>query len=434
MSLLQTVPSHDDIESLFVNNENLAMVAAYLNRFNPIRIMRMQDMEIRHSSILAWLLDPRETHELADLFLRAFLAEALRGQSHMGSPTALEISQANLMDVEIRREKQNIDILVLSRSNGWAFIIENKFRSRQAKGQLQKYLEQVELGLGKKSLIIRGIFLTLLDEEVNHSSYVPLRYASICHFFIQLLSQVQAKISKEAHLFMTQYIDVLRDATGTNEEQEKMEELARQLYRSHKKALDFILRHGSSTEFVIATEVIFGADLSYGDLTKNDKLMFNRHNNTQFSFVPVSWVNALGGGKHLDIWQGCENWGAKYPLICWFQLKEGKDGVSDQITLHAEVGPLKNHDHRRSLIESIKTAAEEKKLKNVCFQKDATKRGKQYSKFLKSNSVSVEDTHDGEEIESAMRTLLKGFLPTLDAIGVFIPTFTSEIGIEDVGS
>jgi hypothetical protein len=52
-------PSQAELESLFVNNPDYEDVAAYLNRFNPIRVMRMERMEVRHSSILAWLLDPR---------------------------------------------------------------------------------------------------------------------------------------------------------------------------------------------------------------------------------------------------------------------------------------------------------------------------------------------------------------------------------------
>ncbi|MDK1492465.1 PD-(D/E)XK nuclease family protein [Sinorhizobium sp. 7-81] len=137
-------PTPKELEDLFVNNRDLQRVAAYLNRFNPIRTMRMDGMEIRHSSILAWLLDPRETHGLSDRFLRGFLCEAMRGQSALGSPTALEIAQADLRDAEVRREWQQIDIFVLLPRLNWAFVIENKFHSSQHEGQLAKYAERVK--------------------------------------------------------------------------------------------------------------------------------------------------------------------------------------------------------------------------------------------------------------------------------------------------
>ncbi|MBF0680101.1 MAG: hypothetical protein IR164_14315 [Devosia sp.] len=45
-------PSSHELENLFVNNGDLSRVQAYLNRFNPIRTMKMERMEIRHSAIL----------------------------------------------------------------------------------------------------------------------------------------------------------------------------------------------------------------------------------------------------------------------------------------------------------------------------------------------------------------------------------------------
>lgn len=70
------MPTTEELEALFVNNPLLARIESHLGRFNPIRVMRMERMEIRHSAILAWLLDPAESHGLEDKFLKAFLGEA----------------------------------------------------------------------------------------------------------------------------------------------------------------------------------------------------------------------------------------------------------------------------------------------------------------------------------------------------------------------
>jgi hypothetical protein len=143
----QVTPAQNDFEDLSVNNQYMSKVEAYLNRFNPITMMRMERMEIRHSAILAWLLDPRETHGLQDKFLRTFLCEAMRGQGHMDSPTALEISQADLRDADVRREWQSIDIFILLPRLNWVFIIEKKFQSNQNEGQLAKYADRVSAAL-----------------------------------------------------------------------------------------------------------------------------------------------------------------------------------------------------------------------------------------------------------------------------------------------
>ncbi len=77
-SIITTVqtPFILDFENLLINNPELDQIGNYLNRFNPIKTMRMEGMEIRHSAILAWLLDPQESYGMGDQFLKAFLAKA----------------------------------------------------------------------------------------------------------------------------------------------------------------------------------------------------------------------------------------------------------------------------------------------------------------------------------------------------------------------
>ena len=114
----QDVPTLGEMEKLFVNNPDLEEIGAYLGRFNPIKTMGMEQMEIRHSAILAWLLNPQETHGLRDTFLKGFLSAALR-EHDAPCPSALDVSQADMTDAEVRREWRNIDLLLLSPRNGW---------------------------------------------------------------------------------------------------------------------------------------------------------------------------------------------------------------------------------------------------------------------------------------------------------------------------
>jgi len=297
--------TQDDLEALFVNNAQLQEISAYLNRFNPIRVMRMEAMEIRHSAILAWLLDPIENHGFNDEFLRAFLAQALLG-ARTASPTALDVSQADLRDAEIQREKRNMDIFVSSPSNRWAFVIENKFNSKQREGQLAKYIERAKRDAKEDGLtfVHQGIFLTLHDEMPHEDAlndYVLLKYSDICEILSSLMFAKSEMIGDEVKQFLRHYLDVIRDAADMSEEQKRMEDLARQLYRSHKKALDFIMEHGISTDFTIAAEHIFSDKLNHGDrfsiAPKKSELeiFYNSHNQNTFSFLPAEWVDALGG-------------------------------------------------------------------------------------------------------------------------------------------
>lgn len=418
-------PSTDEMEALFVNNEKLDRITAHLNQFNPIKVMKMERMEIRHSAILAWLLDPSETHGFDDQFLKAFLSEALRGQGAKGYPTALDISQADLRDATIRREWKNIDVFILSEQNNWAVIVENKFDSLQHEGQLSKYASAIRsIFRGRnKELAVRGIFLTLSDEEPQDPQYSPINYATVCVLLSRLLKQEATQLSQEVTTFLIHYLNVLEDAVGMSDETSEMEKLARQLYRDHRKVLDFVIEHGASTDFAIAARTLFGDGSDTLDEVTIDGLLyvFDGLANSQVSFLPQSWYVAFEKDTH--DWSGCEDWWAGYPLIAWLEIEKKSEGSEGQIKLIAEVGPLSNHEFRKALIQSIQETAADRNLKRVRFQNGATNEGKKYSRFFKENSARLNDVNDPEEIAKVMTSLLRRFENEFNAVASVLPQF-----------
>lgn len=422
------LPTLDDLESLFVNNVDLDSIRAHLSRFNPIKTMGMERMEIRHSAILAWLLNPQETHGLGDTFLKAFLSEALRGDDGKARPTALDVSQADMMDAEIRREWRSIDLLVLSPRNGWIFVIENKFDSAQHSNQLKRYMDVVDatfMGTGNFQLV-RGVFLTLWEEEPEDDRYAPIEYGVICELLDQAALSGQLPLTPEVQTFLHHYLEVIREATGMSETQVEMEKLARQLYRDHRRALDFIVEHGKSTDFSFACEAVFGEDLEDWDVIKVGKrdFVFNHSDAHSFSFLPKAWYDALGGDEYW--WHGCENWWAGFPVITWVQLTSDANGASGQVRLYAEVGPLSDHDFRRELISEIADVAKMQSLSTIGFQRGAADEGKKYSKFFKKNSFSVDDVHDHDKIANAIKKALKSFDAEFDAVAKVLPQFVAQ--------
>jgi hypothetical protein len=412
-----------DFEALFVNNRDLDRISAHLNRFNPIRVMRMQAREIRHSAILAWLLDPNENHGFDDEFLRAFLSQALVG-SEKAKLSALHVVQADLRDAEVQREERNMDIFVASPSHGWAFIIENKFNSKQSDGQLSSYLKRAEKDAkdAGKAFINQGIFLTLHDEAPNNDAadeYVSLKYSDICEILSAIMAAREGRIGGEVRQFLEHYLDVIREATDMSDDQKVMADLARQIYRTHKKALDFIMEHGVSTEFMVAAETVFGENLEYGDkLPVRDldaNVMYHSQNQRIFSFLPTSWLNALGDDASKP-WTGCENWWAGFPVICWLQLNTKPDGVRGSLFLYAEVGPLADAEARTNLIERIKNCAQGRIKDRIKFRADATKPGAKYSKFLNRNNTAIDDISNAEAIAAGMTKLITEFNPVFNTV------------------
>ncbi|MCH9808494.1 MAG: PD-(D/E)XK nuclease family protein [Alphaproteobacteria bacterium] len=416
-------PSIPEFESLFINNYALDRVDAYLKRFNPIKTMGMQRMEIRHSAILGWLLDPQESHGLGDQFLKSFLAAAMRDESGEDlSMIALEISQSDLMDAEVRREWRNIDLLVLSRANGWVFVIENKFQSRQHSNQLARYLDIIQ-GIfkakqGDKHVDLKphGIFLSLLDEEPEDPRYARIRYQEMREILRSVVSNQVRPLATEVKTFIEHYLEVIEEESGMDDEKNKAIKLARQLYRDHKKVLDFVVEHGTGNDFTFACDAIFGEQLKvYSPVhIAGETFIYNSASSSYVSFLPKSWFDAFGGDKYW--WHGCDNWWAGFPVICWLQLIPQNDKNLAQLRLYAEVGPLVEYELRKALIEAIQETAASKDLQKVSFQKTATNEGKKFSKFLTDNSISIDDMNNSEEIAAKMEILLNRFQPTFDAL------------------
>ncbi|UXN06599.1 PDDEXK-like family protein [Bartonella sp. HY761] len=413
--------SDSELTNLFINNEIFDKITNYLGRFNPIKVMRMEGMEIRHSAILAWLLDPKESHGLGDNFLKAFLAEALRENKLTSSINAFQIKKADLRDAQVRREWHHIDIFIVSPQNNWAFIIENKFFSKQYNGQLKKYKNNIiELFQAQKSIknnsqepILSGIFLTLYEEAPEDNTYTSIRYEQIVCFLRFYIEQEHYWMSNEVTTFLKHYIEIIEEAAGMNTDEIEMQALARQLYRDHKKTIDFIVEHGSTTNFLNAV----------CELVKSHPVTFNEYKIEEtsyiagyiqanmFSFLPKAWYTNTNDDSILK--KGCEQWWMGYPLIVWLRLWPHDDAENGTLSLYAEVGPINNYDARLNLIEKIENIGS----KNIAFQKKAKEKGTLYSKFLKNNSISIKDIYDTDELNKGITNLLNRFTNDFEKIG-----------------
>lgn len=423
----QTTPTLDDLEKLFVDDPTLDEIRAQLSKFNPIKTMGMARMEIRHSAILAWLLNPQETHGLGDKFLKAFISKSLRGHHANMQPSALEVSQADMMDTEVRREWRHIDILLMSPRNKWAFVIENKFDSGQHTNQLTRYLDLVQSTFGEDAFPhIRGIFLSLWDEKPKDGRYAPIQYGSICEILAEQALSGRHPLTAEVETFIKHYLEVIREAADMNEEQIKLEQLAKQLYRDHRRVLDFIIEHGKATDFSFACDVVFGKGLKYGDIAKVEEkgFAFNRSDAGNVSFLPENCYKALGENEFY--WHGCENWWMGFPVIMWVQLTIDADGTSGKIRLIAEVGPISDHAFRRDLINAIQNTSKENGKLRIGFQSGATEQGRRYSRFFKNNLFSVDDVQDQDKIANTIKKALRDFRPEIDAIAVVLEEFASH--------
>jgi hypothetical protein len=112
--------SSTDTELLeaFLQDDDLERLEDLAQEFNVFEVLDVVRQELRHSSFLAWLLDPNGNHGLGDYFLKRFLwrTAALARDRGMTTVSPIEVDTLDLADATVRREWRNIDILISSES------------------------------------------------------------------------------------------------------------------------------------------------------------------------------------------------------------------------------------------------------------------------------------------------------------------------------
>jgi hypothetical protein len=106
ISAAETQVILDDLNSLVVNCSELREVERLLGNFNLFRVLRFEHGEIRHSNVLAWLLQPTESHGLKDLFLRRWLMRIFHeSESEVASHIdPVELDSLSIRSVDVYRE------------------------------------------------------------------------------------------------------------------------------------------------------------------------------------------------------------------------------------------------------------------------------------------------------------------------------------------
>ena len=199
-------------------------------KFNVFDVLRISDSEIRHSNVLAWLLDSRGSHGLGEHFLRAAIGS-------ISPDTAKKLP--DLSAPQIYRELENMDIVVDLKE--LVLLFENKINHYETEGQLVRYMERLpELFPKAKQHLF--IFLTLAGDTVldkrAQTTYMTWSHADVLR--ILTTKSFQDSFSQSCRPFIKDYCEMLRRLTM---EKEVIHECKR-LYLRHKKTIDLIIKHG----------------------------------------------------------------------------------------------------------------------------------------------------------------------------------------------
>jgi len=209
-------------------------------------ILGIENKELRHSNMLAWLFNPKGGHGLGDRFLKEFIKQYFSVNEYedfgLGEATlsVFDFVKLDLQDAEVRREFNNIDILVVSEKASFILVIENKIRSRELSGQLEKYRNHIEVHYPDWKFRIY-VYLSLFPQGITEEDwYEQLNYEHI----YQILETIQTEsIDQHSSFIINDYKKTLHNMLYENKE---IEALARQVYKEHKESFDLVFKYALS--------------------------------------------------------------------------------------------------------------------------------------------------------------------------------------------
>ena len=309
--------------------------------FDFFRLLGAHHAEEAHSNVLRWLLDPDETHGTDSSFLRQFMIRTARiaEQRSMSGIAPSRMQEADWSDVEVRREWNYIDILVLSRREKVVCAIENKIWapegiSDDGVSQLTRYRRLLEAAFPNYER--HFVFLTPSGIESGIKNerrfWIPQGYAAIHQTLKDLLEQGDALEGSDAHYALAQYETTLRRNIVTSESE--VAKLARRIYLEHRTALELAFRHKPD----------YKAEL--GQMLKEaiadiDGWLLDWSTPAYVRFRPTSW-------DRFDSQRSGTGWPPSKTLIL-FEVNCGEDPLNSKLLLC--LGPGESAQIREQIID-----------------------------------------------------------------------------------
>lgn len=201
--------------------------------YNLFSILNIERYELKHSALIANLLDPKGSHGCGDAFLRAFFEIALKGTAYPFESSTPPNSYTEYYTGPIAGDTGGrIDILVESKSSHYGLIIENKIYAGDQDKQLTRYDNYGKETFGADGYLL--VYLTLYGYDASKEStatksteevgYLRLSYAEdILRWLEQCVRLADNKpLVRES---LNQYIRTIKQLTYQDMNQENIQEI-----------------------------------------------------------------------------------------------------------------------------------------------------------------------------------------------------------------
>lgn len=225
------------LERFVVENDELLQLEEQIGRFNIFDALGIARAEIRHSNFLAWLLDPSESHGQGPLFLRAILMDLLkttREHGYTAPISPIQLDAAELRGVEIRREWNNIDLLIKCDEPCFVIAIENKVDSGPG-NPFDNYEAAVRDSFPEHPSVF--VYLTPVGDELDEDNWTHYSYGDIYHLLVRVRNAHASAIGDDVLAFLNHYLRLIGSRFMDDP---KIDELCQTIYKNHRQALQII--------------------------------------------------------------------------------------------------------------------------------------------------------------------------------------------------
>lgn len=362
------------LQNLLLDYENLRKLDKWKNKINLFRVLGISQTEIRHSNLLAWLLDPRGNHQLGNAVLREFLRDIIvNGQVN----ECFELLLSNQNDFIVRREWKHIDILLISYATKTVIAIENKVNARESKTQLNRYRNILEEEFKREERWAHVyLFLTPDGDEPSDANWDILTYEDIVGDIERALQGLD--LLPEVKLLIENYLDVLRREIMKDNE---LVDLCNEIYQKHKTALELIWDNiTDSTSEEIAKELT----KSLQRLEDEGKIIFDKEasNKNWFVFYTKAMDSLIP-----DLETSNSSWNTKKSYRYWMQIIKGKEN-DKKIKTSLEFG---HHGIDNGTYETMRAIGKFTKNKRWGrFQEEFNK----YARVISLKSKNIEENEE----------------------------------------
>ena len=242
------ISNEEALQNLLLDIDCLDELLPWTGKFNIFDVLKVSRAEIRHSNMLAWLLDPNENHGIGDLFLRLVLQKLIHNDSN-GRYNVFQLLLNDNYSFTVYREWKNIDILLISDENKTLIAFENKIASHEHSNQLNRYREILQNDFPAYNQIY--VFLTPDGEKPSDiENWDVMTYSTV----VELLDLVVQRdgIAPDVLLMLQNYISILRRDIVDDQQ---LIEICNKIYNKHRKALDLIYENRFNNANLISDTV-----------------------------------------------------------------------------------------------------------------------------------------------------------------------------------